>query len=151
MEIHMEVADDIDLFLEMRIKLFKELGEINEDSDIQPLIKAMRSYYLEHIGKDLICWFAIVDGKTVATSSLNLALRIPYHNNLQGAEGYILNVYTLPEFRGKGIARQLILEIMNYARKTGVKRLWLDSSKMGRSVYRSCGFIEKTSEMELFL
>lgn len=60
---------------------------------------------------------------------LNLFSRIPYLGNISGREGYILNIYTLPNYRKKGMAGKLVNTIIDYAKENEIKRLWLNSSK----------------------
>lgn len=140
-----------DEFCKLRMKLFFELGEINLSTDIDSLEKATKDYYLLYIDRDLICWGIKNESKIAATASLCLFSRIPYEENKTGSEGYILNIYTLPEYRKKGFAKSLINEIIKYAEDNNIKRLWLDSSKEGRPVYLKKGFEEKNNVMEMFL
>ena len=98
-------ADD---FWRLRKNLFEELGEISKDTDISELKLATRQYYLSHINKDLISWGAFQNKKLVAIGSLCLFTRIPYKENLSGSEGYILNIYTSPQFRKCGFANQIL-------------------------------------------
>lgn len=140
-----------DEFCELRMKLFYELGEIDQKTDIGSLEKATRDYYLLHIDRELICWGIKNENKIAATASLCLFSRIPYEENKTGSEGYILNIYTLPEYRKQGFAKSLINEIIKYAEDNNIRRLWLDSSKDGKPVYLKKGFEEKNNVMELFL
>lgn len=71
--------------------------------------------------------------------------------NLNGKEGYILNVFTSPEFRKKGLAKLLLQEIIRYANGHNINKLWLNSSEYGKHLYSSLGFISKSNEMELIL
>lgn len=77
--------------------------------------------------------------------------RPPYLENLQGIEAYILNMYTVPKYRGKGLARKLLEQCIEESRKSEVKRIWLLASKDGEPLYKKMGFRNKDSEMELFL
>ena len=140
-----------DEFCKMRMKLFFELGEIDLKTDTDSLKKATKDYYLLHIDRDLICWGIKNENKIAATASLCLFSRIPYEENKTGSEGYILNIYTLSEFRKQGFAKSLINEIIKYAEDNNIKRLWLDSSNDGKPVYLKKGFEEKNNVMELFL
>ncbi|MEJ6484591.1 GNAT family N-acetyltransferase [Nostoc punctiforme UO1] len=44
---------------------------------------------------------------------------------LSGLEAYIMNVYTIPMWRGQGIATALLKEIICFVREIEAKRLWL--------------------------
>jgi GNAT superfamily N-acetyltransferase len=60
----------------------------------------------------------------------------------------ILNVYTEPEFRKQGIARQIMLTILAWVKKQGLRSVNLHASKQGRHLYEKLGF-EATNEMRL--
>ena len=141
-------ADD---FWHLRAELFEELGEINKNTDISELKSATTQYYLSHINKDLICWGMLQNKKLIAIGSLCLFTRIPYKENLSGSEGYILNIYTSPQFRRCGFANQILDAIIEYSQKNCIKRLWLNASEQGEKIYAERGFIKKENEMELFL
>jgi len=61
----------------------------------------------------------------------------------------VVNVYTEPEWRGRGIARALMKVLMEWAAGQGADRLVLHASDAGRPLYQSLGF-EPTNEMRWF-
>jgi len=60
----------------------------------------------------------------------------------------ILNVYTEPEFRKRGIARQVMLTILEWLKQRGLRGVNLHASADGRPLYEKMGF-EPTNEMQL--
>jgi len=60
----------------------------------------------------------------------------------------ILNVYTEPEFRKRGIARQIMLTILAWVKERGLRAVNLHASDEGRHLYEKLGF-EATNEMRL--
>jgi len=60
----------------------------------------------------------------------------------------ILNVYTEPEFRKRGIARQVMLTILAWVKEQGFHSVNLHASPDGRQLYEKLGF-EATNEMRL--
>jgi GNAT superfamily N-acetyltransferase len=60
----------------------------------------------------------------------------------------ILNVYTEPEFRKRGIARQIMLTILGWVKEHGFHSVNLHASDEGRHLYEKLGF-EATNEMRL--
>lgn len=141
----------VDEFWRLRKELFEELGEIPQYIDTSELELATKQYFLSHINKDLISWGIVQMGKLVAIGSLCLFTRIPYKENLSGLEGYILNIYTSPQYRKYGYANQILDTIIEYSHKNNIKRLWLNYSENGKYLYKEMGFTQKNNEMELFL
>jgi GNAT superfamily N-acetyltransferase len=62
-----------------------------------------------------------------------------------------MNMYTVPERRRQGIAGLLMAELASHARSIGVRRLWLRTSSMGRSVYEKQGFAASADFLQLKL
>ena len=62
----------------------------------------------------------------------------------------ILNVYTEPEYRRRGIARQLMETIIAWCKEQGFARVTLHASEYGKPLYQSLGF-EESNEMRLNL
>jgi len=60
----------------------------------------------------------------------------------------ILNVYTEPDFRKRGIARQIMLKILAWVKEQGLRSVNLHASAEGRPLYEKLGF-EATNEMRL--
>jgi len=77
--------------------------------------------------------------------------RPPYPKSLSGVDAYIMNMFTVPEWRGKGIGGDLLDHCIQYCKDNGVGRIWLHASEAGRSLYIKKGFVDKKSEMELIL
>ena len=91
------------------------------------------------------------ENKIVSIGSLCLFKRLPYKENISGIEGYILNIYTEPAFRGQGFAKRIISEIKKYAIENRMKRIWLNSSEQGKRLYIEQGFAARENEMEWLL
>jgi predicted acetyltransferase len=60
----------------------------------------------------------------------------------------ILNVYTEPQFRRRGVARKIMLAILSWIKAQGFKSANLHSTSEGRVLYEKLGF-EATTEMRL--
>ena len=63
---------------------------------------------------------------------------------------FILNVFTEPEFRRRGIARAVVGAMVNWCRARGFHSVRLMASDVGRPLYQSMGFFP-THEMKLEL
>jgi predicted GNAT family acetyltransferase len=62
----------------------------------------------------------------------------------------VVNVYTEPQWRGKGVAKSLLRELMHWASQQGMDRVVLHASDAGRPLYEKLGF-RPTNEMRWFV
>jgi GNAT superfamily N-acetyltransferase len=70
-------------------------------------------------------------------------LRLEYPNPLseeQSLFGWVISVYTLPQYRKKGLASKLVDEVCIWLKEKGAKRARLWASIEGRRVYEKIGF-----------
>jgi len=65
---------------------------------------------------------------------------------VEGRQAIVVNVFTEPEFRRQGLARQLMLAVLAWARDERLDSLVLHAAKDGRALYESLGFTQ-TNEM----
>ncbi|MED4292223.1 GNAT family N-acetyltransferase [Priestia megaterium] len=143
---------DINEIIRLRVALLKEVDEIQSEEEENKIVNATKSYLETEIANNnFVSYIAKSNEKVVSVSGVSFFKRPPYLENLQGTEAYILNMYTLPNHRNQGLARQLLEKCIKECKKRNVKRVWLHASKDGEPLYKSMGFESKVSEMELFL
>jgi GNAT superfamily N-acetyltransferase len=70
---------------------------------------------------------------------------------LDGRKAVIANMYTLPEYRKRGIATELMRLQIGEAETRDVKVINLSATADGRKVYEKLGFINDENEMRLKL
>ncbi len=63
-------------------------------------------------------------------------------------QALIVNVFTEPEWRRRGIARRLMERIIAWCREQRIESVVLHASEDGRALYEQLGFIQ-TNEMRL--
>ncbi|MDZ8258293.1 GNAT family N-acetyltransferase [Nostoc sp. ChiQUE01b] len=142
---------ELEALIQLRLELLRETGNIKADSDTANLAEATRKYVGEKMPSgEFLAWVAEVDSQIVATSGLVFFQRPPYNGNLSGLEAYVMNVYTIPMWRGQGIATALLKEIISFVRTTEAKRLWLHATEDGKRIYEKLGFVSTSKEMEIF-
>ncbi|MFE4352226.1 GNAT family N-acetyltransferase [Peribacillus butanolivorans] len=144
--------EDIDKIVSLRLALLKELGELKSLQEEQLMETSTREYLQKALSKnEFISYIAESNGEAISISGMVLFQRPPYLENLHGVEAYILNMYTIPEYRGIGLAKRMLKKCIEESRNSGVKRIWLHASKDGKHLYKKMGFTTKDIEMELFL
>ena len=70
--------------------------------------------------------------------------------NPENRRALIVNVYTEPEYRGQGLARQLMLTVLDWLKQQGFRAAALHASEAGRHLYETLGF-RASNEMQLKL
>jgi ribosomal protein S18 acetylase RimI-like enzyme len=144
-------VEDVEALTELRIQFLAEHFAPPKDSEYDALKKELRQYFTENIpGGTFIAWLATSSNRVVATSGMVMWQMPANHFVKNGKQGYILNMYTLAEFRGKGICTALLDKLIAEARDLGLSRLHLHASKMGEPIYRKRGFREP-GDVELIL
>ncbi len=149
--------EDVDELVKLRMELLREISEVNEhytaklnDDYIAKLADAIREYFTDKIPEnEFLAWVAEDKGKIIASSGLVFHEKPPIHGNLTGREAYIMNMYTVPAWRNKGLATNLLKEIIKFIKETNVQRIRLHATEAGKKIYEKMGFISDSSEMIL--
>lgn len=99
--------------------------------------------------EEYLAWFAIAPDQSVAAGLGLWLMDWPPHMIGPGARrGNILNVYTEPGHRRRGLARELMRTALAWCRENGIRAVILHASDEGRPLYESLGF-RPTNEMRL--
>ncbi len=145
MEIRYDDADksDIEELIELRLAYIREdFGETTPEQRVT--IRAqLQDYFLRKLGIELIAFTARDAGQIIGVAYLQI-IEMPANPNLkEGLYGVVLNVYTEPEYRGRGICTTLMRNLLDYGRLIGLGRIDLSATKEGYPIYEKLGFREK--------
>lgn len=91
----------------------KEAGLVKDSTNIQELTRELEEYIKSHINKDLFFWVAEIETVAVSTGALSFWEKLPIYAGKQNGlkVGYVSNMYTIPEYRRKGIASSIVKDI----------------------------------------
>jgi len=151
MEIRPARLDETDLetIVHHRRAMFFDMGHRNERA-LDEMSEKFRPWLRQKMNADeYLAWFAIAPDGTVAAGAGLWLMDWPPLMAAGGKwRGNILNVYTEAAYRRQGLARQLMLVVMEWCEREGVEGVILHASPEGRPLYESLGF-EATNEMRL--
>ena len=135
--------NDIDELIELRISFIKEhQGNISK-SNLNILKKNLSDYFYKNIPTgNFIAWLALDDNKIISTSGLCFFNPPPTIKNLNGKNAYIMNMYTIPEYRKQGIAKKLLIKLLKEIDHLQIDFVSLNASEKGINLYRQFGFSE---------
>ena len=143
------LAADIPALVRLRMALFCEVGELARPDEDPALWQATLTYFTRAQEEGSArSWLVEVDGEAVACGTLALFVRPPYPGNLAGREAYLLNMYTRPAWRKRGMASALLDAMAAHAREQRLGKLWLHASEQGRPLYERLGFVSNPACLE---
>ncbi len=143
--------EDLEALTALRIAFLRDVGNLTDEADVPEMMEATHRYLAEKMPtNEFMAWVAEVDGHIVAMSGLVFYERLALVGNPAGLHAYVLNMYTVPEFRRRGLASALLRDIIAYVKEnTAAKRIWLHATDDGRPVYEKLGFGAGATEMVL--
>lgn len=131
-------VQDIPLILLHRQKMYENMGEDTPEM-IQKAVESFLEWVPSQIENETyIGWIGMVDGVAVASVGMFLYPWTPSWKPRFRA--YVLNVYTEPDYRRRGIAKQLMQTLIEFAREKEVEAITLAASDAGMPLYRELGF-----------
>jgi len=139
---------DADVIAWQRARMFQDMGDVSGDA-FEILRTTARARLEQWIDSgDYIGWLAtpVDEPETIVAGAgvqLQPILPRPFDVSTigEGQQGTIVNVFTEPQGRRRGIAGRLVKEIIAWSKNECLDRLLLHASDDGRSVYERLGFI----------
>lgn len=136
--------DELDIFINMRIQQLREEGATEEIDLVTPL----KEYYNKHMADGtFISWLALDGGTIIGTSGMSFIERPPIFGCPSGKMGILSSMFTNPNYRRKGIARELLARVVNEAKEYGCGSVQITASDMGVKLYSAFGFKQNENYM----
>lgn len=147
MEIRKATEKDLEALFTFRMEFIKDMRnhEITIPEEFQ---HSTYEFMKEHLADDsLSAWIAVEEDEIIASVIVSYYQILPVMSNPFGKNGYVLNVFTCPEYRRHGIATKLLKLMLQEAKERNVGKLYLSATEMGMLVYKKLGFEVLTNEM----
>ena len=137
--------DDLDTFINMRVTQLREEGA-TEDIDLVP---ALQDYYDRHMSDGtFVSWLALDGDKIIGTSGMSFVEKPPYFSCPSGRIGLLSSMFTNPNYRRMGIAKELLHRVVEEARAYGCGAVQITASDMGVKLYTAYGFVHNGNFMQ---
>ena len=144
-------VSDADAIATHRFAMFRDMGYTDEAA-----LNSMRTRFLPWLeaklaSGDYIGWLAVDEAGAVVAGAGLWLMDWPAHmlsSNLK--RGNIINVYTEPASRRRGLARMLVEASLKWCKENEIDFVILHASEQGRAMYEDLGF-SASNEMRLRL
>ena len=129
---------DIELLMDIRLEMLREVNNLPDSYKYdKEFIDECKKYFEEGDQTTILA----LDGKeVVGCASISYIWIMPTFSHPTGNRAHLMNVYTKPDYRRKGISKRMVEIIIDEAKENGVTEISLDSTEMGRPLYEALGF-----------
>ena len=142
---------ELNTFINMRItqlteEYTSEGREVPKDVDLKA---ALLDFYHKHMADGtFVSWLAMDGDKIIGTSGMSFVEKPPYFTCPSGRLGLLSSMYTDPNYRRMGIARELLHRVVEEARANGCGTVHVTASDMGVKLYTAYGFKHNDNFMQ---
>ena len=138
---HKAGQSDVQDLVKHRILFALELSGEQNEAMISRLKQQMTDYFSKATAEGgCISFLAKCEGKVAGIGSVHVREQPGNFKNPSGKWGYIMNMYTVPEFRRRGVCKGILNALVEEAGKEGITAFELHATKEGELVYKQNGF-----------
>ncbi len=138
--------NDLPLIIDLRLIFASEFSGQQPLETIQEFKKCNHEYLERSIqSNSFIVYLARHRSEIAGIGGIVIREQPGSFKNPTGKVGYLMNMYTFPSFRRRGVCSEILKLLIEEANSIGVRSFELHASKVGESVYEQNGF-EKHSE-----
>ena len=150
MDYRRATIEDLNELVRTRIKVLRAANKLDENVDMSEVERQSKDYYEKALADGSHTAYLVYDGDTfVGAGGVSYFRVMPTYHNPSGEKAYIMNMYTVPEYRRKGIAFKTLDLLVRDAKERNIKAISLEATDMGRPLYEKYGFVKMNDEMEL--
>ena len=138
---HKATPNDIQTLIDSRVEFLSEYWG-NQDEKIEMKLRSeLKNYFEESLHNESYhCWIAKIGNEFAGIGGMTTrrhpgGFRVP-----EGRSAYIMNMYTVPKYRKRGIATVLLEKLVETGKQLGINFFELHATKEGEPVYAKGGF-----------
>ena len=144
------MREDIEELVRTRIIVLRAANKLSDDVDMSLVEQETCAYYKRALETgEHIAYLVYDNGTFIGAGGVSFYQVMPTYHNPSGKKAYIMNMYTAPEYRRRGIAFHTLDLLVKAAKEQGVSQIALEATDMGQPLYEKYGFVNMEDEMEL--
>ncbi len=142
--------DALSSLVETRLAVLRSANGLDAAAELPEVAAQTRDYYQTALADGSHVTFLAFDGsRFVGAGGVSFFRVMPTVHIPTGQKAYIMNMYTHPDYRRRGIALHILSLLVETAQARGVTAISLEATDMGRPLYERFGFVPMQSEMML--
>ncbi len=152
MELNFKKAalEDLEMLTKTRGRVLRAANQLEDSQDMSEVEAQSRAYYRKALVDGSHTAYLVLNGETlIGTGGISYYTVMPTFHNPSGKKAYVMNMYTEPGSRRKGIAAKILDLLVRDAKERGIHSISLEATAAGRPLYEAYGFVRMEGEMEL--
>lgn len=138
---------DVELLVNTRLRLLEEDSGAMTDQERQLLYQSNKDYMVTGIANaNFFAFLAFDEELFVGACSVCLYSVLPGRKLPNGRNAYIQNMFVAPQYRRKGIGKDLVSLCVNEANILLYNRITLHATQQGQLLFNHCGFVTADNE-----
>ena len=131
------VLEDIEILTETRITVLRAANQLSDDVEMSNVKEQSYLYYQKALSEDShVAYLVFDDNEFVGAGGISFFHVMPTFHNPTGKKAYIMNMYTKPEYRRKGIAYKTLDLLVAESKQRGIDAVSLEATDMGKPLYK---------------
>jgi GNAT superfamily N-acetyltransferase len=132
---------DLRILIDSREDFLCEYWGVQEPEQENKLREELKFFFEREIpSQTYVSWIARKEDRFAGIGGMKISVKPGSFRIPDGKNAYIMNMYTFPEFRRRGIGSALLQRLLGTGKELGVSFFELHATKEGEALYHKNGF-----------
>ena len=138
---HKAGVKDIQTLVDYRVEFLVDFHGSQSGEATEELKLRLTTYYTQALQeKSYVCYLAKIGNEVVGIGGMIIRIQPGNFRNSSGRVGYLMNMYTVPSYRRKGICTVILENLVAEAKSREINLLELHATSDGEYVYKQQAF-----------
>lgn len=135
--------EHIQLLIDNRVNFLTEYwGTQPEEAECELRLQLKKYFEKEIPDREFVAWLAMDGDRCVGAGGMKISSKPGSFRIPDGRSAYIMNMFTLPEYRRQGIGQEILSRLMKTGEDMGIRFFELHATEEGEPLYIKQGFLK---------
>lgn len=150
MQFRKAIRKDVPWLSQLRVDMLNEENTYSASYN-QVLLRNTKEFLTNGMEQNsVLSIVAEIDKKIIAMGCISYMVLPPNDWCPSGKTAYIGNLYTIPQYRRNGIAKEILTQLVEDAKGRHCERILLNTSELGEKLYKEMGFDVSSTAMAFY-